>query len=117
MARARTSFVCAECGQAEPKWQGRCPGCGAWNTMAEERPARGPVKRAPAGAVRALRDVDAVAVRRLATGSLKLLCLGIQDPLSLSSHGLLSGPGGDPRYFGARIDIHWHAPDMHDVHL
>ena len=68
MARARTSFLCSECGQAEPKWQGRCPGCGAWNTMAEERLARGPARRAPAGAVRALRDVDAVAVRRLATG-------------------------------------------------
>ncbi|MFL5836843.1 MAG: ATPase domain-containing protein, partial [Solirubrobacteraceae bacterium] len=68
MARARTSFLCSECGHAEPNWQGRCPGCGAWNTIAEERVARGPTRGARAGAVRALRDVDAVAVRRLATG-------------------------------------------------
>ena len=71
MARARSSFVCSECAHAEPKWQGRCPGCGAWNTMAEERvaPAARPGARtARPGTVRPLRDVDAVAVRRLATG-------------------------------------------------
>ena len=71
MARARSSFVCSECGHAEPKWQGRCPGCGAWNTMAEERMA--PAARSGAAAVapvavRPLREVDAVAVRRMATG-------------------------------------------------
>jgi DNA repair protein RadA/Sms len=70
MARARTSFACSECGHAEPKWQGRCPGCGAWNTMAEERvvpAARSAPAARPAVAV-PLREVDAVAVRRLATG-------------------------------------------------
>jgi len=70
MARARTSFVCAECGHAEPKWQGRCPGCGAWNAMAEERaaPATRGGRTAQPAEVRTLREVDAVAVRRLATG-------------------------------------------------
>jgi DNA repair protein RadA/Sms len=70
MARARTSFACSECGHAEPKWQGRCAGCGAWNTMAEERvvpAARSAPAARPAVAV-PLREVDAVAVRRLATG-------------------------------------------------
>ena len=70
MARARLTFVCSECGHAEPKWQGRCPGCGAWNTLAEER--AGPVVRGstarPWAPVRPLREVDAVTVRRLATG-------------------------------------------------
>jgi DNA repair protein RadA/Sms len=71
MARARSSFVCSECGHAEPKWQGRCPGCGAWNTMAEERvapAARGGSGGAKAATVRRLRDVDVVAHKRLATG-------------------------------------------------
>ncbi|MGH9190202.1 MAG: DNA repair protein RadA [Acidimicrobiales bacterium] len=36
MARLRTVFRCEECGTGAPKWAGRCPGCGAWNTMAEE---------------------------------------------------------------------------------
>ena len=36
MARQAAHFVCQECGAAHPKWGGRCEGCGAWNTLAEE---------------------------------------------------------------------------------
>lgn len=37
MAKKRkTVYVCQECGYDAPKWLGRCPGCGAWNTMVEE---------------------------------------------------------------------------------
>jgi DNA repair protein RadA/Sms len=35
MARKRTVFVCSDCGGSQPKWNGRCPDCGAWNTMSE----------------------------------------------------------------------------------
>lgn len=35
MARPRTVFACQECGHEAPKWQGRCPGCGAWNSLVE----------------------------------------------------------------------------------
>ena len=36
MPRARTVHRCTECGGASPRWQGRCPSCGAWNTLVEE---------------------------------------------------------------------------------
>ena len=41
----RTVYVCTNCGETSPRWMGRCPSCGAWNTMAEdvvreEKPAR-----------------------------------------------------------------------------
>jgi DNA repair protein RadA/Sms len=36
MARAKTVFRCSDCGAAAPKWAGRCPACGEWNTLAEE---------------------------------------------------------------------------------
>ncbi|MGE5653876.1 MAG: DNA repair protein RadA [Bacillota bacterium] len=36
MAREKPKFVCQECGFEAPKWLGRCPGCGQWNTFAEE---------------------------------------------------------------------------------
>ena len=36
MAKIKTVYVCRECGCDSVKWQGRCPGCGAWNTMEEE---------------------------------------------------------------------------------
>ncbi|MFC1727435.1 DNA repair protein RadA [Patescibacteria group bacterium] len=35
MAKARSVFVCQQCGNESPKWLGRCPGCGEWNSMAE----------------------------------------------------------------------------------
>lgn len=36
MAKKKTAYVCQECGYDTLKWLGRCPGCGAWNTMVEE---------------------------------------------------------------------------------
>lgn len=36
MAKAKTKFCCQECGYESPKWMGKCPGCGSWNTMVEE---------------------------------------------------------------------------------
>ncbi len=35
MAKAKTVFFCTNCGNETPKWMGRCPGCGAYNTMEE----------------------------------------------------------------------------------
>lgn len=36
MAKAKTKFMCQECGYESPKWMGKCPGCHLWNTMVEE---------------------------------------------------------------------------------
>ncbi|MEA3407835.1 MAG: DNA repair protein RadA [Chloroflexota bacterium] len=36
MAKKRTHFVCEACGATQPKWMGRCPECGAWNTLVEK---------------------------------------------------------------------------------
>ncbi len=44
--KAKTLFYCTECGGETPKWQGRCPACGAWNTIVE-RPAERVVKKSP----------------------------------------------------------------------
>ncbi len=38
MTKARTIYVCQQCGYRSPKWLGRCPGCGQWETLVEERP-------------------------------------------------------------------------------
>ncbi len=72
MARPKSSFVCQACGYASPKWLGRCPECGGWNTLAEEvdSPAR---EVRPSFSTKAASPVpiDAVAgteAPRLATG-------------------------------------------------
>ncbi|GIO39765.1 DNA repair protein RadA [Paenibacillus antibioticophila] len=36
MVKVKTKFYCTECGYETPKWYGKCPGCGSWNTMVEE---------------------------------------------------------------------------------
>ena len=36
MAKEKTAFFCKECGNESPKWFGKCPACGAWNTCVEE---------------------------------------------------------------------------------
>ncbi|MBC86181.1 MAG: DNA repair protein RadA [Bdellovibrionaceae bacterium] len=36
MAKAKTTFSCQECGSSFPKWEGKCRGCGAWNSLVEE---------------------------------------------------------------------------------
>jgi len=37
MARAKSVFVCQDCGASHSKWAGQCDGCGAWNTLIEEQ--------------------------------------------------------------------------------
>ncbi len=38
MSKSSPAFVCNSCGTAHKKWQGRCEGCGAWNSIVEEAP-------------------------------------------------------------------------------
>jgi DNA repair protein RadA/Sms len=40
-AKAKTIFLCIECGDDQPRWFGRCPTCGAWNTAHEETRSAG----------------------------------------------------------------------------
>ena len=42
--KTKTLFYCTDCGNEFPKWQGKCPSCGAWNTIVEQ-PAEQVVKK------------------------------------------------------------------------
>jgi len=70
MARPTSVFICSACGTESAKWHGQCPGCGAWNTLAEE--SKGPAKGARPGgrAVKPVRLAEVQAPRhaRLHTG-------------------------------------------------
>ena len=48
MAKEKTVYVCSNCGQDSPKWVGKCPSCGEWNTYVEEIVRKEPVNP-PAG--------------------------------------------------------------------
>jgi DNA repair protein RadA/Sms len=71
MARSATVYACTACGHESPRWHGRCPGCGEWNTLAEETRAR--PAAAGSGTPRALRpvrlgEVETPEIDRLSTG-------------------------------------------------
>ena len=73
MAKTKTVFYCTECGNETPKWQGRCPACGAWNTMQEhvEKPvASGRIQAAVGNSktARKLSDVTVDNELRFSTG-------------------------------------------------
>ena len=38
MAKDKTMYVCGSCGYETPRWMGKCPGCGSWNTLEEQAP-------------------------------------------------------------------------------
>lgn len=69
MARASVRFCCNECGAFSAKWQGRCPGCGAWNTLEESAPPlRGASRGASFPSPQPLAAVDPEGARAWETG-------------------------------------------------
>ena len=77
MGRPRSIYACTQCGAQQPRWLGRCPECGGWSTLVEERaggeaaePRALAVDEAPAEPAKARRliEIDAEGAPRLATG-------------------------------------------------
>lgn len=76
MAKAKTVFYCTNCGNETPRWQGKCPACGAWNTIEEhiEKPSAGSsikTKAAPVGQSKRpqrLQEISSEGETRFSTG-------------------------------------------------
>ncbi len=71
--RAKTSFLCQACGHQAPRWLGRCPDCGRWNSLKEERlPATGPGRLGNPGVAglkaTSINEIEIVGEDRLQTG-------------------------------------------------
>ncbi|SFD70757.1 DNA repair protein RadA [Paracidovorax konjaci] len=102
MAKDKTVFTCSECGGTSPRWLGKCPACGAWNTLVESVPEAGPGKNrlstpqysglAQAQAVTPLAAIEAADVARTASG--------IEELDRVLGGGIVEGGvvliGGDP---------------------
>ena len=65
--KQKSIFVCGACGYETPRWMGRCPQCGSWNTIVEEERVSLKAPAAPSKAV-PLKEVAAQAGQRIATG-------------------------------------------------
>ena len=80
--KSKTMFYCTQCGNETPKWQGKCPACGAWNTIVEQpaetnrRPSAGGGAARPAklsqSRPRPLREVETTSELRFETGMSEL---------------------------------------------
>ena len=97
MRKVKTAFVCQECGVSSAKWLGRCPDCGAWNSLIEELET--PQQSGPrlqslsaGGGPRPYLEVSSDAASRLATG--------IEEFDRVLGGGVVAGSlvllGGDP---------------------
>lgn len=77
MAKTKTIWYCTECGADSPKWEGKCPACGAWNTLVEERaPAKSASRKTGAGGLKArpvkVSDLEATEESRIKMPSQEL---------------------------------------------
>ncbi len=97
MAKSKTLYVCNECGGTCAKWEGKCPHCGAWNTLTESAaaPAATAHRFAPlaqASPVRSLSEIEAREQPRQPTG--------VAEFDRVLGGGMVSGAvvliGGDP---------------------
>ena len=76
MAKAKSVYVCNQCGYETARWMGKCPECGSWNSFTEEtraaapEPAEQKLKRAPGSGAEAMLvdDIPDEAMARLTTG-------------------------------------------------
>ncbi|MEM9621745.1 MAG: DNA repair protein RadA [Pseudomonadota bacterium] len=96
MAKAKTAYVCADCGAEHAKWQGQCGTCSEWNTLS--RVSIGPVKESRVGfagapaQIKKLHEVEAEEAQRIST-SLKEFDRVLGGGLVPGSVVLI---GGDP---------------------
>ena len=100
MAKAKTMYVCSQCGYETPRWLGRCPDCGNWNTLEEQQAA--PESKLPEKKIRRAPGTDAEALRvdLIPDESSERRSCGIGELDRVLGGGLVAGSlvlvGGDP---------------------
>jgi len=96
MTKARAQYVCQQCGRKAPKALGRCPQCGAWNSMVEEIIPAGGSRRRP----RTQAGRGAVALAQIEGGGDGRIELPIGEFARVLGGGIVPGSvvliGGDP---------------------
>ena len=100
MAKAKTVFVCGECGYETARWLGKCPDCGNWNTLTEQAPRaemqlpEKKLKRAPGS------DAEALRIDLIPDDALVRCPSGIGELDRVLGGGIVEGSfvlvGGDP---------------------
>lgn len=100
MAKDKTVYVCGECGYESPKWIGRCPSCGEWNSFTEFRaPAKAVASSQKVGAQR-LHSSSPVSMSKIPTDESPRINMGDNELNRVLGGGLVPGSltllGGEP---------------------
>jgi DNA repair protein RadA/Sms len=100
MAKDKSIYTCTECGGISPKWLGKCPSCGAWNTLVESI-AEGPSRNRYQGASRGLIATRAVAtLSEIEASDVDRQPTGVDELDRVLGGGIVAGGvvliGGDP---------------------
>ncbi len=99
MAKTRTLYVCQNCGSEQPKWLGRCPDCGEWNTLVETV-VQAKSERAQRQVATAAALSRPVSLGQIAAENFNRLALPQQEFDRVLGGGLVPGSlvliGGDP---------------------
>jgi DNA repair protein RadA/Sms len=94
MSKIKTVFQCQSCGYSSPKWVGKCPDCGAWNSFSEERQMPKSLKSLSKG------DYGPMPLSEVTGGEAKRVPIGIAELDRVLGGGLVAGAviliGGDP---------------------
>ncbi len=100
MAEAKKAYVCRECGYDAPKWLGKCPSCGAWNTFDELVVAKKGSSVAAAVTSSAVPKAKPQKVQDIKTGETKRINIGQSEVNRVLGGGLVPGSiilvGGEP---------------------
>lgn len=97
--KAKTSWFCSSCGNESPKWMGRCPACGEWNTMVEA-PKEAPKASAGLSAVSLTGDRKPLRLKEIDHTKEPRRSLGIAEVDRILGGGIVPGSlvliGGEP---------------------
>ena len=100
MARAATVFFCQNCGAQSPKWIGRCPSCGEWNTYVEEVVKKETPREASMGGIRSDKKSTPVPIDKITSGKQQRIDTGTVELNRVLGGGLVPGSlvliGGEP---------------------
>ncbi len=102
MPASATLFACSACGHESPKWHGRCPGCGEWNTLVEENRGRAAARGGGNGSRgrRGIRPLAPVPLGEVQAPKVERLRTGIGELDRVLGGGLVPGSlvliGGSP---------------------
>ena len=99
MAKDKTIFLCNECGYESPKWAGKCPSCGAWNSFVEKVVRNTPASRTASAGSNALLS-QPVLIDDVAADALPRIDMGDGELNRVLGGGLVPGSlvllGGEP---------------------